>query len=189
VKHAGYAPLFTRFNLEIEDGKRIGILGHSGSGKSSLADVLAGLLPVAQGSLARRDCVYLTQKTVLFEDTLRANLLLGSPEASETELWSMLEQMELAERFATEPDQLDTWLGSAGSRLSGGEARRVALARVLLNPAPLVILDEPFTGLDAETRSRIAKRMESLLEGKTVVSLAHGSDALPGTDRVIYLSG
>mgnify|MGYP005820055361 FL=1 len=189
VKHAGYAPLFTRFNLEIEDGKRIGILGHSGSGKSSLADVLAGLLPVAQGSLARRYCVYLTQKTVLFEDTLRANLLLGSPEASETELWSMLEQMELAERFATEPDQLDTWLGSAGSRLSGGEARRVALARVLLNPAPLVILDEPFTGLDAETRSRIAKRMESLLEGKTVVSLAHGSDALPGTDRVIYLSG
>ena len=189
VKHAGYAPLFTRFNLEIEDGKRISILGHSGSGKSSLADVLAGLLPVAQGSLARRDCVYLTQKTVLFEDTLRANLLLGSPEASETELWSMLEQMELAERFATEPDQLDTWLGSAGSRLSGGEARRVALARVLLNPAPLVILDEPFTGLDAETRSRIAKRMESLLEGKTVVSLAHGSDALPGTDRVIYLSG
>ena len=189
VKHAGYAPLFTRFNLEIEDGKRIGILGHSGSGKSSLADVLAGLLPVAQGSLARRYCVYLTQKTVLFEDTLRANLLLGSPEASETELWSMLEQMELAERFATEPDQLDTWLGSAGSRLSGGEARRVALARVLLNPAPLVILDEPFTGLDAETRSRIAKRMESLLEGKTMVSLAHGSDALPGTDRVIYLSG
>ena len=151
--------------------------------------MLAGLLPTAQGNLARRECVYLTQKTVLFEDTLRANLLLGSPEASDTELWSMLEQMELAERFATEPDRLDTWLGSAGSRLSGGEARRVALARVLLNPAPLVILDEPFTGLDADTRARISKRMETLLEGKTVVSLAHGSDALPDTDRVIYLSG
>lgn len=189
VKHSGYAPLFTRFNLEIEHGERIGILGYSGSGKSSLADVLAGLLPHGQGSLARKDCVYLTQKTVLFEDTLRANLLLGSPEASDTELWGILEQMELAERFATEPDQLDTWLGSGGSRLSGGEARRVALARVLLNPAPLVILDEPFTGLDAQTRARISKRMDSLLEGKTVISLAHGSDALPGTDRVIYLSG
>ncbi|GBO82600.1 thiol reductant ABC exporter subunit CydC [Marinobacter salsuginis] len=189
VKHEDYAPLFTHFNLGIEDGEHIGILGHSGSGKSSLADVLAGLLPTAQGNLARRECVYLTQKTVLFEDTLRANLLLGSPEASDTELWSMLEQMELAERFATEPDRLDTWLGSAGSRLSGGEARRVALARVLLNPAPLVILDEPFTGLDADTRARISKRMETRLEGKTVVSLAHGSDALPDTDRVIYLSG
>lgn len=189
VKHEGYAPLFTHFNLGIADGEHIGILGHSGSGKSSLADVLAGLLPTAQGNLARRECVYLTQKTVLFEDTLRANLLLGSPEASDTELWSILEHMELAERFATEPDRLDTWLGSAGSRLSGGEARRVALARVLLNPAPLVILDEPFTGLDADTRARISKRMETRLEGKTVVSLAHGSDALPDTDRVIYLSG
>ena len=65
----------------------------------------------------------------------------------------------------------------------------MALARVLLNPAPLVILDEPFTGLDADTRVRISKRMDTLLEGKTVVSLAHGSDALPDTDRVIYLSG
>jgi len=189
VKHRGYAPLFMRFNLRIEDGERVGILGHSGSGKSSLADVFAGLLPLSQGSLKREECAYLTQKTVLFEDTLRANLLLGSPEASDTELWGILEQMELAERFATEADQLDTWLGSAGSRLSGGEARRVALARVLLNPAPLVILDEPFTGLDTQTRARISKRMESLLEGKTVISLAHGPDALPDTDRVIHLSG
>ena len=189
VKHRGYAPLFMRFNLRIEDGERVGILGHSGSGKSSLADVFAGLLPLSQGSLKREECAYLTQKTVLFEDALRANLLLGSPEASDTELWGILEQMELAERFATEADQLDTWLGSAGSRLSGGEARRVALARVLLNPAPLVILDEPFTGLDTQTRARISKRMESLLEGKTVISLAHGPDALPDTDRVIHLSG
>lgn len=189
IKHRGYSPLFMRFNLHIKGGERVGFLGHSGSGKSSLADAFAGLLPLSQGSLKREDCAYLTQKTVLFEDTMRANLLLGSPEASDTELWGILEQMELAERFATEADQLDTWLGSAGSRLSGGEARRVALARVLLNPAPLVILDEPFTGLDTQTRARISKRMESLLEGKTVISLAHGPDALPDTDRVIHLSG
>lgn len=188
VKHAGYAPLFTHFNLEVQAGERLGIIGHSGSGKSSLADTFAELLP-AQGKLACRDRVYLTQKTVLFEDTLRANLLLGSPNASDTDLWRILELVELAQRFTSEPDQLDTWLGSAGNRLSGGEARRVALARVLLNPAPLVILDEPFTGLDAETRARISKRMDGLLEGKTVISLAHGPDALPGTDRVIYLRG
>ncbi|CAN0605357.1 unnamed protein product, partial [Ectocarpus sp. 12 AP-2014] len=131
----------------------------------------------------------LTQRTVLFEDTLRANLLLGAPEASDTELWRMLEMVELADRFAAEPDQLDTWLGSDGNRLSGGEARRVALARVLLNRAAMVILDEPFTGLDSETRSRISKRMDVYLEGRTVISLAHGPDALPGTDRVIYLTG
>ncbi|WP_417566673.1 thiol reductant ABC exporter subunit CydC [Marinobacter sp.] len=188
VKHAGYVPLFKNFNLEVQAGERLGILGHSGSGKSSLADTFAGLLP-AQGKLACRNRVYLTQKTVLFEDTLRANLLLGSPNASDTDLWRILELVELAERFASEPDQLDTWLGNAGNRLSGGEARRVALARVLLNPAPLVILDEPFTGLDADTRARISKRMDGILEGKTVISLAHGPDALPDTDRVIYLRG
>ncbi|MEQ9547714.1 MAG: thiol reductant ABC exporter subunit CydC [Marinobacter sp.] len=188
VKHVGHAPLFTHFNLEVKRGERVGIVGHSGSGKSSLADVFAGLLPPAQGKLARKDRIYLTQRTVLFEDTLRANILIGSPNASETELWRILEVVELADRFATETEELDTWLGSSGSRLSGGEARRVALARALLNPAPVVILDEPFTGLDAGTRTRIAKRMDSLLAGKTVISLAHGPDALPGTDRVIHLN-
>ena len=187
VKHEGYAPLFKHFELQVQAGERLGILGHSGSGKSSLADTFAGLLPL-HGTFACLDRVYLTQQTVLFEDTLRANLKLGSPTASDTDLWGILEQVELAERFASEPDQLDTWLGCAGSRLSGGEARRVTLARVLLNSAPLVILDEPFTGLDAETRARIAKRMDGLLDGKTVISLAHRPDALPGTDRVIHLS-
>ena len=187
VSHPGFAPLLTHFNLKVETGERIGILGYSGSGKSSLADTFAGILP-SRGGLIYQNRVYLTQKTVLFEDTLKANLLLGSPSASDTDLWSILEQMELADRFASEPDQLDTWLGSAGNRLSGGEARRVALARVLLNPSPLVILDEPFTSLDADMRARISKRMENLLKGKTVISLAHGPDALPGTDRVINLS-
>ncbi|SFR39430.1 ATP-binding cassette, subfamily C, CydC [Marinobacter gudaonensis] len=189
VKYAGYAPLFSHFNLTVSSGERLGVIGHSGSGKSSLADALAGLLPLPHGSLAREACAYLTQKTVLFDDTLRANLLLGAPDASDTELWRILEHMELADRFATEPDRLDTWIGSSGSRLSGGEARRLALARVLLSPAPLVILDEPFTGLDVDTRARIAKRLETLLEGKTLIVLAHGPDALPGTDRVLSLSG
>lgn len=186
LKHAGQRPLFTDFNLEVSVGEHIGIVGRSGSGKSSLADTFAGLLP-AQGSISYQSSAYLTQQTVLFEDTLRANLLLGSPTANDSELWRVLEQVELAGRFAQEEAQLDTWLGSAGSRLSGGEARRVALARVLLSPAPLMILDEPFTGVDADTRLRISKTMERLLTGKTVISLAHGPDALPGTDRVIRI--
>lgn len=187
VQHAGHRPLLKGFSLEVNLGEHLGIVGHSGSGKSSLADTFAGLLP-AQGAIACRDYAYLTQQTVLFEDSLRANLLLGSPTADDSALWRALEQVELAGRFAAEEDQLDTWLGSAGSRLSGGEARRVALARVLLSPAPLLILDEPFTGVDAHTRERISKTLESLLTGKTVISLAHGPDALPGTDRVIKLS-
>lgn len=188
VRHPGHVVVFTHFDLRVSAGERIGIIGHSGSGKSSLADTLAGLLPPAHGALSIRPLAYLTQTTVLFEDTLRANLLLGEPDASDSQLWRALELVELGDRFASEPRQLDTWLGSGGSRLSGGEARRVALARVLLKEAPVLILDEPFTGLDAGTRERISKRLDGFLTGRTVISLAHGPDALPGTDRVMYLT-
>ena len=187
VKHPEHAPLLTHFDLQVKTGERVGIIGRSGSGKSSLSDVFAGILVPSNGSCARVSCAYLTQNTVLFEDTLRANLLLGAPEASDAALWRMLEMVDLAERFRTEGDQLDTWLGSSGSRLSGGEARRVALARVLLSPAPLLILDEPFTGVDAATREKINRQIDAWLEGKTVLSSAHGPEALPGTDRVIHL--
>lgn len=189
VKYPEHAPLFTHFNLQVRTGERVGILGHSGSGKSSLADAFSGLLAPSNGACARLPCAYLTQETVLFEDTLRANLLLGFPDATDADLWNILERVDLAERFVSERDQLDTWLGSSGSRLSGGEAQRVALARVLLSSAPLLILDEPFTGVDAATREKITRQMDVWLEGKTVISLAHGPDALPGTDRVIQLGG
>ncbi len=187
IHHDGQPPLFTHFNLQLHTGERLGIIGQSGSGKSSLADALAGLLPPSHGYVARAPVSYLTQKTVLFEDTLRTNLLLGSPNASDGELWQVLELVEMADRFTQEPDRLDTWLGSAGSRLSGGEARRVVLARVLLQNRPLVILDEPFTGVDTATRERICQRLDQWLEGRSVISLAHGPDALPGTDRILHL--
>lgn len=187
VKHDDHAPLFTHFDLQLKKGERLGIIGHSGSGKSSLADTFAGLVTPFRGTVVTEKFSYLTQNTVLFEDTLRANLLLGNPEAGDAELWRVLELVGMADRFANEPDQLDTWLGSAGSRLSGGEARRIALARVLLSRAQLLILDEPFTGVDAGTRKAISQRLNRWLEGRTVISLAHGPDALPDTDHVIHL--
>lgn len=187
VRHPGATPIITHLDLDLENGERLGIVGPSGCGKSTLADTLAGLLAPARGTLATRPCAYLTQRTVLFDDTLRANLRLGSPGATDEQLWQVLELVGLGDRFAREPEQLDTWLGNTGSRLSGGEARRVALARVLLCSAPLVILDEPFTGVDSDTRERIVKRLDRWLEGRAVIALAHGPDALPGTDRVIHL--
>lgn len=188
VKHPEHVPIFTHFSLQVKKGERVGVLGQSGSGKSSLADVFSGLLTPSNGDCASLPCSYLTQKTVLFEDSLRANLLLGAPDASDAQLWRILELVGLAQRFLTEKDQLDTWLGNSGSRLSGGEARRVALARVLLSPASLLILDEPFTGVDAATREKIIEQMDAWLEGKAVISLGHGPDALPGTDRVVQLT-
>lgn len=188
IRFGDHTPVLSRFDLTVPAGEWINVIGSSGAGKSSLAEVMAGLEKPASGRARRQVTAYLTQQTVLFEDTLKANLLIGQPEASDTELWRVLDLVAMADRFTREPAQLNTWLGSMGSQLSGGEARRIALARVLLNEAPLVILDEPFTGVDAETRNRIAADMKQWLAEKTVIALGHAPEALPASDRTIRLS-
>ncbi|NMT63660.1 thiol reductant ABC exporter subunit CydC [Marinobacter orientalis] len=187
IRYGDHSPVLSRFDLEVPAGEWVGIVGSSGAGKSSLAEVISGLEQPASGSVRRQMPAYLTQRTVLFEDTLKANLQIGKPAASDAELWRVLELVAMADRFTHEPAQLNTWLGSMGSQLSGGEARRIALARVLLNEAPLLILDEPFTGVDAETRDTVAAAMKQWLAGKTVVALGHAPEALPASDRTIRL--
>jgi len=85
------------------------------------------------------------------------------------------------------PQKLDTWLGAYGRQVSGGEARRIVLARVLLKPASLVILDEPFTGLDRGTRDKVRTGIAQLLQGKTVLAFAHDAEALPNVDRRVII--
>ncbi|GHD46841.1 ATP-binding cassette, subfamily C, CydC [Marinobacter persicus] len=187
IGHPGHPPLLAGFSLTLAPGKTLGVIGESGTGKSSFADTLAGVVPLLAGELTVPPCAYLTQGTVVFEDTVKANLLLGNPSATDTELWRVLDMLELADRFTREPDGLNNWLGSGGNRLSGGEARRLVLARVLLSRAPLVILDEPFTGVDAETRQRIAPRVQRHLEGRTLVCLGHAPEALLATERTLHL--
>jgi len=187
IGYPGHAPVVTHFSATVNPGERMGVVGVSGSGKSSLADTFAGLTPAITGTLKTAPCAYLTQTTVVFDDTVKANLLLGNPQASDGELWHVLELVELAERFNREVTGLNTWLGNGGSRLSGGEARRLVLARVLLSKAPLVILDEPFTGVDADTRSRIAPRIDQWLEGRAVISLGHGPEALLPSGYTLHL--
>lgn len=188
IRFGDHTPVLSHFDLTVRPGEWVGIIGSSGAGKSSLAEVMAGLEQPASGRVRHLPLAYLTQQTVLFEDTLKANLRIGNPDASDAELWRVLELVAMADRFTHEPAQLNTWLGSMGSQLSGGEARRIALARVLLNESPLLILDEPFTGVDARTRDRIAAEMEQWLAGKTVVALGHAPEALPASGRTIRLS-
>jgi ATP-binding cassette subfamily C protein CydC len=188
IRFGDHAPVVSHFDMSVANGEWVAMIGNSGAGKSSLADVIAGLDRPAVGRIHSLPLAYLTQKTVLFDDTLKSNLLIGRPDATDTELWRVLELVAMAERFVHEPAQLNTWLGSMGSQLSGGEARRIALARVVLSSAPLLILDEPFTGVDANTRNRIVKNMRQWLAGKTLVSLGHAPEALPASDRTIRLA-
>lgn len=187
---AGLEPVLKGLTLTLEAGDWLGVVGRSGSGKSSLADALAGCAPLAagqrEGAPAAR-VAYLTQQTTLLDDTLRANLVPDGRPVSDETLWRVLELVGLGERIAASRGRLDTWLGAYGSKLSGGEARRVALARVLLHPADLVILDEPFTGLDRATRERICQQLPAWLEGRTVVVLAHDEDALVPVRQVLHL--
>jgi ATP-binding cassette subfamily C protein CydC len=199
---AGAAPVLRRASLTLDAGERVAISGASGSGKSSLADLIAGLLAPDHGhvqlageALAELDeprlrglVAYLTQHTELFADTVEANLRLGRPDASAVELHGVLETVGLAALIHECPHGLASWIGESGLRLSGGEARRLALARVLLTRSPILVLDEPFTGVDAATAARITARLEPWLTGRTCVLLAHGTPGLPGLDRELAIA-
>lgn len=158
-----------QISFEMRGGDVVWIAGASGSGKSTLLDMLATELPLGQGSCLlngrplrkwdlRRVLGYLPQQVDLFDLSLAANLRLGNPQASDAQLWQVLEDVALA-AWARERG-LDTPLGEQGSAVSGGQARRIALARLLLAERPILLLDEPFAGLDATTREQV---MQALL--------------------------
>lgn len=194
-------PALCEVSLRLAPGERIALLGASGAGKSSLAAVVAGqLLPGAGrvevagrplGALSpaawREALAWQTQRLELFDDSLAANLRLAAPEADEAALWRALTLVELDNWAAALPQGLATRVGESGGLLSGGQARRLSLARVLLRErARLVILDEPFAGVDAAMAARIAARLDAWLEGRSLLYLIHQwQDAapLPGIRR------
>ncbi|MFT6465498.1 thiol reductant ABC exporter subunit CydC [Halopseudomonas sp.] len=197
VKYAGLQQL----DLTLAAGKRLAIIGPSGSGKSTLAALAARLIDPDAGQLMlaatplkrlslsewRAQVGYLTQHTELLHDSIAANLLLANPAATDQQLWQVLEMVDLADMVSALPAGINTWVGESGKQLSGGEGRRLALARVLLKNAPLVILDEPFSGLDAATRERVGQRLEPWLESRTALFLGHDTALLPKADQVIAL--
>lgn len=198
VHHAG----ILRLNLALATGQRLAVTGPSGCGKSTLADLASRLIDPDQGRLSsggidlrhmplanwRERVAYLTQRTELMHDSIAANLRLARPEASYDELWAALEWVDLADTVESFADGILTWVGESGKQLSGGQARRLALARVLLKDAPLLVLDEPFSGLDAATAARIRDNLDPLLQGRTVLMLAHEPEALPRADRQLSWS-
>lgn len=196
------ALVFDGLSLDIPSGSRVALLGPSGAGKSSLA-ALALRVAVPEGGritlggvdlagIATADLrsriAYLSQTTHLFADTVRANLLLGRPDASEDELWAALESARIAEVVRALPDGLDAWVGEAGAGFSGGQGRRLALARALLSRAPILILDEPCAGLDAETERSFLATLNTAAAGRTLVLIAHRLTGVEQLDRIWRLS-
>ncbi len=186
------------FSLDVPAGSRVALLGPSGAGKSTVAAlalrvvspqsgrVLLGGVDIATLATAelRSRVAWLSQDTHLFDDTIRANLALARPDADDVALWQALEAARLAEFVRSLPDQLDTWVGEGGARLSGGQRRRLALARTLMSPAPLLLLDEPCAGLDAETEREFYATLNETAQGRTVVLIAHRLTGVERLDRV-----
>ena len=201
--YPGRPPLLQGLSLEIPAGTRVAILGPSGAGKSTLAALAlrvaapgAGRVTLGGVDIARlasadvhARIAFLSQATTLFEDTVRANLLLGRPAATDGELWEALEQAGVDTVISGLPDGLDTWLGPSGAGLSGGQARRVALARALLSCAPILILDEPATGLDADAERAFLSTLNTVAAGRTVILIVHRLTGVERLDRIWRLSG
>ena len=170
------------FSAKLEVGQTLVISGRSGIGKSSLISALLGFLPytgeiLINGELlnSKHQSLFtaLLQDDYLFTTSIRENLKIGNPKASDRDLMQMLEIVELAELVHKLPVGLDTHIGSMGYNFSGGEKQRFKLARLLLRNTPCFILDEPYEFLDKFQADRIAKRIANVLHGKTVLIISH----------------
>jgi ATP-binding cassette, subfamily C, bacterial CydC len=195
--------VFDGLSLEVPQGARVALLGPSGAGKSSLAalalkvaapqhgGVLLGGVDIATLAAAdvRARIGWLAQATHLFDDTIRANLLLARPDADDAALWTVLDAAQIGETVRALPDGLDTWVGEGGARFSGGQGRRLALARALLSPARILILDEPCAGLDAETERAFLATLNEVADGRSVILITHRLTGVERLDRIWRLSG
>lgn len=183
-------------SFEVNKGQKVAILGKTGSGKSTIFQLLnrhydptSGQILLANCNMAdypeatlRSHLVTLSQRVHIFSQTLRDNLLMGNPQATDEQLKLVLEQVELA--YLLQEQDLDLWLGEGGRPLSGGEQRRLGLARVLLSNAELVLLDEPTEGLDRETEQQILMLIFAHCQARTLLMITHRLQGLERFDRV-----
>jgi len=186
-------------SLTVPAGQHVAILGRTGCGKSTLLQLLTRAWDPRLGEILFNDTALtdfsepalrkaisvVPQRVHLFSATLRDNLLLASPNASDSELGAMLEQVGLQKLL--EGDGLNEWLGEGGRQLSGGELRRLAVARALLHDAPLMLLDEPTEGLDATTESQILDLLAQVMKNKTVLMVTHRLRGLANFDQIIVM--
>ncbi|VTS96465.1 competence factor transporting ATP-binding/permease protein [Streptococcus dysgalactiae subsp. equisimilis] len=190
------------FSLDIKTGEKLAILGRSGSGKSTLATLLRGDLLAEEGQillggvsvtqLGDQVAEYIgviQQAPYLFNTTLLNNLRLGNEDASLSQVWEVLDRVGLRKMVEQLPDGLNTMVDEAGLRFSGGERHRLALARILLQESPIVILDEPTVGLDSITEKNLLATFMEALEGKTLIWITHHLKGIEHADRVIFLEG
>lgn len=193
--------LLEDINLSISEGQFIALVGPSGGGKSTLVKILLGLYPISEGELIvngqaldaypleelRGLMAYVPQDAYLFDGTIEENIRYGNPTASREEVVSAAKSAHAHDFISEQPDGYQTLVGERGAKLSGGQRQRIAIARALLKNAPLLLLDEATSALDSESEAIVQKALESLMQGRTTIAIAHRFSTIQHADRIYVM--
>ena len=199
-------PLLSHFNLTIKPGEKVGLIGRSGAGKSTIVNLLLRFYEAQQGTITidgqnimdvqqeslRSQIGLVTQDTSLLHRSVRDNIVYGRPSATEQEMFDAAARAEAADFIPFLSDAqgrkgYDAHVGERGVKLSGGQRQRIAIARVMLKDAPILLLDEATSALDSEVEAAIQESLDKMMENKTVIAIAHRLSTIAAMDRLIVL--
>ena len=195
-------PVLKDFNLNVKSNETIALVGNSGGGKSTVVNLLPRFYDIKSGSIKingvdirhldirdlRNHISFVFQDNYLFTGTLKENILMGKPDATDAEIAEAIKLSHLNEFIDTLPDGINTIVGERGSSLSGGQRQRVAIARALIKDAPIVILDEATSALDNESEAIVQKALDNLMKNKTVFVIAHRLSTIHNANRIAVLN-
>jgi ATP-binding cassette subfamily B protein len=195
-------PVLKNFNLKIPAGKKIGLIGETGVGKTTLTHLIPRFYEVDSGEISidgvninrytqkslRQNIGFVQQEIVVFWRTIRENILYGNPNASDAEIIEAAKKARIHDFIMTLPNAYDTLVGERGIKLSGGEKQRISIARVFLKDPPIVILDEATSSLDNITEMAIQQSLMELAEGRTTIMIAHRLSTVKNVDEILVLT-
>jgi ATP-binding cassette, subfamily B, bacterial len=199
--YKGGINIFENFSLEIKPGERIGLVGHSGAGKSTITKLLLRFSDVMGGSITidgqdirmisqndlRSAIAYVPQESILFHRTIKENIIYSRPESTQEEIETVAKKAHAHEFILSLPKGYNTLVGERGVKLSGGERQRVAIARAMLKDSPILVLDEATSSLDSVSESYIQDAFTELMKGKTTLVIAHRLSTIQKMDRIVVL--
>lgn len=195
-------PVLKDFNLNVKSNETIALVGNSGGGKSTVVNLIPRFYDVISGSISingtdirdydivslRDNISFVFQDNYLFSGTIKENILMGKPDASESEIAQAVKLAHLDEFLGALPEGIDTVVGERGASLSGGQRQRVAIARALIKNAPIVILDEATSALDNESEAIVQQAIDNLMQNRTVFVIAHRLSTIHNADRIVVLN-